>query len=175
MRHLPSRQHFSDSSALDVWWCWQSGWGVDRAREVKQGERQRLWGRRPEEVLFSFRRKKEMCQTGEHKRGEGSENASLVVAYSSFLWSDSAGRAVNSQGETRRDGGASLVEHLHNSHPMWICPSLWERKREGANLTGREWKKECTEISSCDIFSLSPPFFFYTAHTMITCSQCGGS
>lgn len=117
---------------------------------------------------------KQMCQTGEHKRGEGSENASLVVAYWSILWSDSAGRAVNSQGEPRRDGGGSLVEHLHNSHPMWICPSLWERKREGANLTGREWKKECTEISSCDIFSLSP-FFFYTAHTMITCSQCGGS
>lgn len=57
-----------------------------------------------------------------------------------------------------------MVEYLHKSH---LCESVSAcgRKREGANQTGREGQKECTENSSCDFFFFS---LLYSC-TVITC------
>lgn len=70
----------------------------------------------------------------------------------------SACKVFHQQWETAIRSQAVLVEeHLHNSHPMWICLSLWEKK--GGSKLNREGRQERNVLRSHHVISVFPCFY----------------
>lgn len=158
---------------LDIWWCWQRRVRHENWVRVN-GVKGKIWGGKPAEGAVLPQRPcglqwtPHKCLKQEGTKEVGNPVVHAFVQILNICRVIAGCKLLHQEWETAtRRQTVLMVKHLHKSHPMWICLSLWEKK--GGSKPNREGRTERMYWELIMWFLFFSPFYI-AAQWLHVCS-----